>query len=412
MLYKMEVKHNITNRDDAVYFQKELEKARSVIKQLFKTRNKKTREKDEAIINLASHIKDLRERTKLKSELKIEVKRKKMKKHLMLENYGDIKNALKRARNEFNEILRDERHRSKTRNIVSKNYGLEKYPLIGNKRGGYTHTKVGNFLELKRLKKIREIKTPKIPLSNINHIGVEIEFASFLTENQIAKLFYEEGLLDYVQLQHEYVQGRDSDENEYELCVISPENKLEEIITRVCQVLNEKVDANITYGCGLHVHLDARNRNVKKMFDNLFNCQEVLYSMVAHTRRSNKHVKIMNKKVWYPYKSGGAHPKTCKDDVCTCKYVKDHAERFFGLNTWAYKSHNTMEVRIHSGTSNPVKILNWIKLLLSIVDGKEITKYIKEPDEFLNKCIIDDSLKNYVNKRIENFKVDRDGSSF
>ena len=38
--------------------------------------------------------------------------------------------------------------------------------------------------------------------------------------------------------------------------------------------------------------------------------------------------------------------------------------RYRSLNTCAYAEHGTLEIRLHSGTSNPAKIANWITFLL------------------------------------------------
>jgi hypothetical protein len=408
MIYKLELEHKTTNKDDVAYAVAELRKAKETLNELCKDKEKY---KDKIRI-LAQHIHNVRKNAKLREYYDAKLIRKKdnMYREFDFHEYSELHENLKEHRRSMVNAVKIQRRQNKEIAKQWKEFGIKKYAKIGSKKMGYVHFKAGTILELLKSKKIKTIKDAKKPFNSSNHIGVEIEFASYLNESQIGQLFYDAGLIEYVQLGHEFVQGRDDGENEFELCVVAPQEKIYEIIERVCVILNEKADANITYGCGLHVHIDARNRNIKTMFDNLYNCQEILYDMVSYKRRSNKHVKLMPTKLWYPAKNGFRHGPECKDTVCKCEFqntehFKKCAERYYGLNTWSYKSHQTMEIRIHSGTSNATKINNWIKLLLTIVDGKPVKTYVRSIDDFKNYVKLDEKLMGYVEKRIENFKV-------
>ncbi len=410
MIHKLEITHKIHNRDEVAYAVAEIRKAQETLKELYKDKEKY---KDKIRI-LAQHIHNVRDQATLRETYECKLTRNKPKgyqRKATVESFKEIHESLIDCKQALHTALKETRRRNKLKNTKWSVFGIKRYAREGTDAKGFVHTKPNTIIELLKSKMIKTIKTPKLPFNKDNHVGVEIEFASFLSEDQIGQLFLDAGLIEFVQLDHEFIEGRDKNngEKEYELCVVAPEMKIFEIIERVCSVLNEKVDANITFGCGLHVHIDARNRNIRKMFDNLFNCQEILYSMVAHTRRTNRHVQLMDRKQWMPPKDGFRHKPVCKDEKCVCTFInkedfKNKAFRYYGLNTWSYISHNTMEVRIHSGTANAVKINNWIKILLSIVDGKPIKGYIRNVDEFKNAVRLDSVLTDYVEKRIENFK--------
>ena len=414
MIHKLEIKHEVLNRDDAAYAINEVRKARETLRELYKDKDK-YRDK---IRILSQHIHNVRLTSVIKEKFTGTLTRKKPKgygRKFEIVSYHRLHENLVNIRATMLDDLKRQRKFNRTKSMKWNTFGIKKYLKFGSQEKGFVYPKAGTILELLKAKQIKTIKDPKKPKTKDNHIGVEIEFASYLSESQIGQLFLDANLLDYVELHHEYIEGRDKNggEAEWELCVIAPEKEIFDIIKRVCVVLNEQADANITYGCGLHVHIDARNRDVKKMYNNLFNCQEVLYSMVNHTRRSNKHVQLMQKKQWLPPRPGFAHTTACKEEHCVCKFenkddFKGKAMRFYGINSWSYISHKTMEVRIHSGSSNAAKINNWIKLLLNIVDGKAIKSYIKNIEDFKSTIQMDEKLMSYVESRVEYFK--RDGS--
>lgn len=137
-----------------------------------------------------------------------------------------------------------------------------------------------------------------------------------------------------------------SEENGHELCVLIPESKLETIIERVCSVLNDQLDASVNKTCGLHVHLDMRRRKASAAYKRLVNSQEVLRSLVPYSRRKNDFCK----------------PNTTSSLV----EALTNGARYWVINPQSLKKHKTLEVRLHSGTTDATKIINWVKLLSHI----------------------------------------------
>lgn len=174
-----------------------------------------------------------------------------------------------------------------------------------------------------------------------------------------------------------------SSEPGHELRVIAGSKQYREIIERVCKVLVEDNGATVNSTCGLHVHLDMRNRDVNKAYHNLFTCQDLLYSMVPAARR----------------RSSYCRPNTER------KFSDADATRYLGINCQAYNEHKTLEVRLHSGTVNAEKISNWVELLQAIVDCPVmLTKsHLISWNKFQRALNLRPDLIKYIQKRIEKF---------
>lgn len=171
-----------------------------------------------------------------------------------------------------------------------------------------------------------------------------------------------------------------SSEYGHEIAVVAKSSHIAEVITKVCAVLSEH-DAEVNKTCGLHVHLDMRGSDENRAFSNLVKAQNLLYGMVPHSRYENTY---------------------CRPNKSRC--MDDYQGRYFGINPQSYKEHRTIEVRLHSGSINAVKIINWIKLLQKIAYcKKKIPVKVKKATDITNALTLSDSLKNYISERINNF---------
>jgi hypothetical protein len=79
-------------------------------------------------------------------------------------------------------------------------------------------------------------------------------------------------------------------------------------------------------------------------------------------------------------------------------------DRYKAINVQAYKEHKTIEVRLHTGTIEEHKILNWVQLLVSIASAKKRLAPISTVDQLVEQVSIDESLVAYVKMRVEKFK--------
>lgn len=297
------------------------------------------------------------------------------------------------------------------------------YQMIGN-----THTIPNTFLLVQERKYLQELTQNKKPKCNENHIGVELEFKSKLSINQLSKIFFNAGLKDNCTLDTEYIDGN----RDYgrELKIIAKESEFKKVITKTCNILNTYCDPTITDGCGLHVHLDARNRNEKEMFNRLFHSQDLLFNMIDQDRKQNKFAKYLNNPDWEAHVPNinideVECPENCEDweNGDECEHYLDEIDRlenermtghedndnrrYYAINARSYREHKTIEVRCHTGTSNVNVIINFIDLLLTIINNP-INKKIKDNDDLKKFATIPVELNDYIKTRINTFQNSKD----
>lgn len=238
------------------------------------------------------------------------------------------------------------------------------------------------------------LESEKYPVSMDNYLGVEIEFLSEMDEYEIKDVLVKHGL-EYntyltedgsvgglhpevekidrrlleirLKYKNEYMRyGNDEeyqtlenkryDYNEYnghELRVLATERDMKKVLIKVGRVLKE-VKAFINTTCGLHVHLDMRQRDPKKCFDLLFAKQDEMFQMVNVSRRNNNYCK----KALKAFNTNGG-------------------ERRRAINTSAIEKHNTIEIRVHEGTVDTKDITLWCKYLVSTLQGVKLTKELE-----------------------------------
>ena len=85
-----------------------------------------------------------------------------------------------------------------------------------------------------------------------------------------------------------------------------------------------------------------------RIWKNFMYWQEMLYSLNPSSRKSNSYCK--------PYKK-----------IVSFKEVEPrYVDRYMGINARSLDQRSTLELRMHSGSTNSTKIINWVKLLWAI----------------------------------------------
>lgn len=148
-------------------------------------------------------------------------------------------------------------------------------------------------------------------------------------------------------------------------------------LERLCEVLSDH-GCFVNDTCGLHVHLDVRH--LKKsgamlVGKRLGRALPVLKWMVDDTRHNNTYCKLQV----------GPMSRT-------------NESRYHAINMNAYFRYNTVEVRMHGGSTNARKIKCWIELLQCL----SVTKNAKELNTFQDfvDLGLPDRLVEYAEKRI------------
>jgi hypothetical protein len=178
-----------------------------------------------------------------------------------------------------------------------------------------------------------------------------------------------------------------SNEHGHEIAVVAKSTIIADVIRRVCRVLQAH-NAEVNSTCGLHVHLDARGQDEKRMFANLVKSQRLLYSMVPKSRFDNTYCK--------PNDRGNT--------------MGAYNGRYWGINPASYSEHKTIEVRLHSGSVNADKIVAWVQLLQKIAYAKRVPK-VNHLSDVTSHVKLADSLVAYIRERVAKFAAEHGGYS-
>lgn len=111
----------------------------------------------------------------------------------------------------------------------------------------------------------------------------------------------------------------------------------DEKLFKFCEHLN-KIGATVNSSCGLHVHFDMRERNehdVRVLAHRLDSNMLHVVRMLDPTRRDNQY----------------------------CRAGLSNTDRYRRVNLCAFDKHETLEIRVHQGTTSYDSIMNWIVLL-------------------------------------------------
>lgn len=162
--------------------------------------------------------------------------------------------------------------------------------------------------------------------------------------------------------------------------------KGEELLFRVGTIL-KGAGAHVNDSCGMHVHLDGKGilpdsrrkypTSLIQLFKAYLVFEDVIMSLLPYSRRDNDFcrpfsdafsmlkVEMCNsvldvEKMWYEERT--------YDEIQNAKGHHHHSSRYFGVNFHSLLASGHLEIRFHSGTTNPRKILEWANLHLLIMD--------------------------------------------
>lgn len=164
-------------------------------------------------------------------------------------------------------------------------------------------------------------------------------------------------------------------------------DKGEDFTNRIAGVLKRQ-QAKVNESCGMHVHLDgagiiSHNRQdypqaLVELWKAHLVFEDVIFSILPYMRRLNRYCRPMRdyfklseleqistmydaEKLWYLQQD--------PDSIRDAKQHHHHASRYFGLNLHSLFANGHLELRHHSGTLNPKKILHWANLNALIMDA-------------------------------------------
>lgn len=216
----------------------------------------------------------------------------------------------------------------------------------------------------------------------------------------------------------------------------------EDLIRKVCKILNQN-GFDVNKSCGLHIHLSGEgyeapggnhsdSSNLRKLWATYYAIEDILLAMLPVSRRGNYYCESLRRgysldeilaysqgdqemehdleKVWYRFNS--------RERVQQVKRSKSHDSRYRGLNLHSFLASGHFEVRFHSGTINPEKILNWIALHQYLIDNapsrfnREVleqivsTPFLEQKIElFFAQYRLPKFLQAYILKRVKHFQA-------
>jgi hypothetical protein len=242
----------------------------------------------------------------------------------------------------------------------------EWYGTRYEKLGGVL-TKAGSILDMQNKinheQRLIKAKRPH-PKIKDNYVGIELELIAQSVRDDIEEDMAKQKLGNYVYIKSDSSIRTDSRGGyTHEVTVMCKQQDVQHVMAKVIAVLN-KHGAYVNNSCGMHVHIDMRNRDVDKSYARLFQTQALLVNLVGVERKTNTYCKMNTK--------------------TTFKEAVQHHDKYYTINPQTYNSYRTLEVRLHGGCVNLNKIVNWVKLLTYIVDTEGSLKVpVTTPYDFI-----------------------------
>jgi len=291
----------------------------------------------------------------------------------------------KTIKDELKEKIRQTREINKKMVKLDRDFGGIEYTTIGG-----TFTQPGVIMTLVGVAQIERMNKPKKPKEDDKRtfVGVELELISKKSREDMKKALAKEFLGGFVYLKDDSSISRELNTDfTHEITVLAPQTEIKAIIKRLCSVLNSnEVGSYVNNSCGLHVHLDARHRNKAVMYNNLVKALPMLKNLVPRTRTMSE--------------QGNRY---CRLNE-TAVYEDSSTDRYYAINGRnAYDKYRTIEIRMHSGSTNAAKINNWIDILCSLVDAPLIATNISNVQEYKSIIPCSSKLEEFIQARTELF---------
>ena len=230
------------------------------------------------------------------------------------------------------------------------------------------------------VKKLQNGESTKVPKGK--YISIEIEcifpgYRSLYAMKKALAIYCVKNSGVHVEVKGDGSISYDEDEGErgIEVVLSVPANAYGMHIKNVCKILNSW-RVRVNKSCGLHAHFDMRKlpyNTALRYARNIGRQVHLLFQIVPQSRRDNEY--------------------------CTNEIVSERdGSRYAVVNMTAYDRHSTIEVRLHSGTTNPTKIINWIEVL-DLLMHTPLRSECKTWEELLEKINASDELCSYVLSR-------------
>ena len=202
-----------------------------------------------------------------------------------------------------------------------------------------------------------------LPKTKHDYIGIEIECISKYAPAIVALKLKELGLEDYVTIDFDgsidnpdFHEDIDDDSLEYymlndeidgyEFCLLCKQKELPEVLNKV-DIFLADIEAYVNEKCGLHVHIDIRNKSKKNVIKNLLKHHDKICLASYPTRLEGEYCVPLN-----------------VDERRWLLNSEEFNTKYKIINP--YTNYNTIEIRSHEGTVDTKEILGWCNYLIEI----------------------------------------------
>ena len=235
--------------------------------------------------------------------------------------------------------------------------------------------------------------------NNMRTFGVEIEFISnnnqittveeinqYLENNDASIRMYGASYSDCDSSKWRLKTDSSVSGNGYGLEVVSPILQGDQGYSDLMLVMNaiNNTGATINRSCGLHIHVgvsDWRIKHFKNLFKRYTKFERSIDSVMPNSRRdSNNGYCRSTARCFDTYNLKNAF--SVIDSKKTARDIRNHiGTRYTKLNIDSFWKHGTIEFRHHAGTTDSVKIANWLKLCMTMVQAADDMRTVKVKDE-------------------------------
>lgn len=182
------------------------------------------------------------------------------------------------------------------------------------------------------------------------------------------------------------------------------------------EALNKK-QYNVDKSCGLHIHLEVDQdlEFLKKTYLFYLRFEDMFFNMLPKSRRSRSYCAKFKR--YYKDSPKEIMETTTLDGFKSMLYETSnykrkiryhgHSKRYCWANLHSIFYRGTLEIRSHSGTVNPAKIINWIMIHQRVLEflkektSQEIGTMKVTKKAFLE--IFDKPIQNYIKRRWKTF---------
>jgi hypothetical protein len=173
----------------------------------------------------------------------------------------------------------------------------------------------------------------------------------------------------------------------YEIRLLIPVLEVHSVLPSILKALRQ-AGTKVNASCGTHVHFDMRHLSfdqVKAAYKNLFHSQNILFGIQPPSRQANNYCE-----------------RNSSSDL-----TGNETERYKAINPCAYQKYATLELRLHAGTLDDRKLINWIALCRAIMTGPMLIQAKRKLETFAEHFSLSESLVGYIKMQMEKYDPEK-----